>query len=223
MASVHGQALDHPSSRAGEDDRIRRRDFLHIAAGAFAAVGAAMAAWPFVDEMNPDLAALAAGEPIDVDIRPLAAGQMIVLRWHAYPIFIVNRTPKNLQALQSAALLARLRDPDSAVLQQPSYAQNWHRSVDPAHLVLVGICTHLGCIPHYRPDFGAADLAPSWPGGFFCPCHGSKYDLSGRVFQGVPAPYNLPVPPYRFISETILRLGENPPGQSFEVGDVEQI
>jgi ubiquinol-cytochrome c reductase iron-sulfur subunit len=170
--------------------------------------------------MNPDQAVLASGGPIDVDLKPIASGQMILVQWQSRPIFIVKRTPQNLQELQNPALLARLADPNSQALQQPGYAQNWHRSLKPEYLVLVGICTHLGCIPAYLPD---ATLASNWPGGFFCHCHGSKYDLDGRVFRGVPAPYNLPVPPYHFVSETNLRIGENPPGEKFRLDDIRQI
>ncbi|MGH7001054.1 MAG: ubiquinol-cytochrome c reductase iron-sulfur subunit, partial [Stellaceae bacterium] len=112
--------------------------------------------------------------------------------------------------------------PKSDVLQQPPYATNWHRSIKPEYLVLVGICTHLGCIPEFTPQLGGS-LGPAWPGGYFCPCHGSRYDLSGRVFSGVPAPYNLPVPPYHFLNDTTVRIGDNPPNSTFDFDSIEQI
>ncbi len=112
--------------------------------------------------------------------------------------------------------------PNSSVTQQPPYARNWHRSINPEYLVVVGICTHLGCIPKFEPDRGGF-LGRNWPGGYFCPCHGSKYDLSGRVFAGVPAPYNLPIPPYHFVAKQRVRIGENPPNQNWEFSSIEQI
>jgi ubiquinol-cytochrome c reductase iron-sulfur subunit len=132
------------------------------------------------------------------------------VRERSRPVFIVNRTPAAVKTLQDPKLLAQLSDPGSSEPRQPPYADNWHRSVKPEYSVLVGICTHLGCIPMFYPD--PSDNLPSanWPGGYFCPCHGSKYDLAGRVFNGVPAPYNLPVPPYRLVSDTTIRIGENP-------------
>ena len=124
---------------------------------------------------------------------------------------------------QNDALAARLKDPDSAVPQQPAYATNWHRSMTLEYAVLVGICTHLGCLPtlYAKPD--ATEPVSNWPGGYFCHCHGSRYDLAGRVHTGVPAPYNLPVPPHNFINETMIRIGENPAGASFELNSVVQI
>jgi ubiquinol-cytochrome c reductase iron-sulfur subunit len=119
-------------------------------------------------------------------------------------------------------VLALLSDPNSHVLQQPPYAVNWHRSVNPQYAIMVGICTHLGCVPAIYPNAGN-DPAPNWPGGYLCPCHGSKYDLAGRVFSGVPAPYNLPVPPYRMVSATSVRIGENPTGDTFDLNSIVQI
>ncbi len=200
-----------------------RRDFLYIATAAMAAVGVGATVWPFVDEMNPDARTLAAGGPIDVDIGAIASGQQIVVRWQEHPVFIARRTEAAVKGLQDPALLAQLRDPEAKVLQQPPYADNWHRSINPEWLVLVGVCTHLGCVPNYVPTPGGLEGVANWPGGYFCPCHGSKYDLAGRVFAGVPAPYNLPVPPCNFASEKVLRIGENPPGQTFDFNTVVQI
>ncbi len=199
-----------------------RRDFLTIAGNALAVVGAACVAWPLIDSMNPAQDTLAAGAPVDIDISKLQPGQQIVVLWRSRPIFVVNRTPDLLQTLQQPQDLALLSDPNSEVLQQPGYAKNWNRSLQPQYLVLVGICTHLGCIPSFMPQ--ANSVGPGWIGGYFCPCHGSRYDLSGRVYSGVPAPYNLPVPPYRFLNPTTIRIGENPPNEAdFSLDSVVQI
>jgi ubiquinol-cytochrome c reductase iron-sulfur subunit len=200
-----------------------RRDFLKLVTGATAAIGSAAAAWALIDSMSPAADVIAAGAPIDVDLSKLSPGQQIVILWRGSPILIVNRPPDALKTLQSASLLSRLSDPGSSVMQQPSYAKNWHRSVNPEYAVLVGICTHLGCLPSYFPQPSQDNPVPDWPGGYFCPCHGSKYDLAGRVYSGVPAPYNLPVPPYTFPSAKVLRIGENPAGETFELSAVVQM
>lgn len=200
-----------------------RRDFLYLATGAVAAVGAAFTVWPFIDQMNPDAATLAAAGPVDVDLSKVEPGQQIIVLWRSKPIFIVNRTQALLKELESPQMTARLADPKSEVDQQPSYANNWHRSIKPEYAVLVGICTHLGCIPKFFPEPSESEPTPGWPGGYFCPCHGSKYDLAGRVWSGVPAPYNLPVPPYRFVNDKTLRVGENPPGETFSFDAIVQI
>jgi ubiquinol-cytochrome c reductase iron-sulfur subunit len=143
--------------------------------------------------------------------------------WRARPIFIVNRPQSALATLTDPKLLAQLADPSSEDRQQPPYAVNPYRSIKPGFAVLVGICTHLGCIPKFFPDPSPSDPAANWLGGYFCPCHGSKYDLAGRVFKSVPAPYNLPVPPYRFVDDKTLRVGENPPGVTWDFGEILQI
>ena len=198
-----------------------RRDFLYVATGAATAVGFAFASWPFIDQMEPSSSVIAAGAPITVDLSPVAPGQQILIRWRKHPVFVVHRTDAVLNGLKSAALLSRLRDPTSDEEQQPSYAKNWCRSLKPEYLVVVGVCTHLGCIPTYMGAPGS--LGPSWPGGYLCHCHGSKYDLAGRVFKGVPAPYNLPVPPHNFSKPNALVIGENPPGNAFDLDSVKQI
>ena len=198
-----------------------RRDFLFVATGAFAAVGTAAAIWPLISQMSPDARTIAAGAPFDVDISAVAPGQQISVLWRGHPVFIVNRPAAALATLKDPVLIANLRDADSAVLQQPPYARNWHRSIDPQWLVLVGVCTHLGCIPLFEPN--RDQQGPGWPGGYFCPCHGSKYDLAGRVYKNVPAPYNLPVPPYRMVNAKTLRIGENPPGETFSFDEVTQL
>ena len=202
---------------------VRRRDFLYIVTAATAAVGGAFVAWPFIDQMEPSSDVLAAGEPVPVNLASVQPGQQIVVLWRSRPIFVVHRTPAILAELRKPALLNLLRDPDSTEMQQPAYAANWSRSIKPEYLVVVGICTHLGCIPQFHPVAGDTQLSPSWPGGYLCPCHGSKYDLAGRVFEGVPAPYNLPVPPYRFADNTTLIIGENPKGGTFSLSSVQQI
>jgi ubiquinol-cytochrome c reductase iron-sulfur subunit len=209
-----------PAGAHGHDGETRR-DFITLAATAVVGVGAACAVWPLVSSMEPAEDVLAAGVPIDVDISKIEPGQQIIVLWRSRPIFIARRTADELKTLQQASENSELRDPNSEVLQQPDYAKNWHRSVKEEYLVLVGICTHLGCIPEFQPQPGSE--GPSWLGGYFCPCHGSRYDLAGRVFQGVPAPYNLPVPPHHFLSDTMIRVGENPPNSTFDLNDIEQI
>jgi ubiquinol-cytochrome c reductase iron-sulfur subunit len=200
-----------------------RRDFLFIATAAAGAIGAIAAMLPMVDQLNPDASTLAAGAPIDFDLSKMQPGQQVVVTWRGRPVFVVRRTPDNLKTLQEAALVNRLADPHSAELQQPPYADNWHRSLKPEYGILVGICTHLGCIPNYEPLPSDMSAGSNWLGGYFCPCHGSKYDLAGRVFSGVPAPYNLPVPPYHFVNDTTIRIGENPAGTKFDFGSIRQI
>ncbi len=200
-----------------------RRDFLYLATGAMGVVAAGATLIPLIDQMNPDASTLAAGGPIDVDLAKLAPGENIIVRWRTHPIFILRRPDSLLKVLQSSELVSLLSDPDSTQHQQPPYAQNWHRSIKPEYLALVGICTHFGCIPQAFPQPSATTPTAHWLGGYFCPCHGSKYDLAGRVYKGVPAPLNLPVPPYRFVSDTILRVGENPPGVSYDLGSVQQL
>lgn len=210
-----------PSGHTGPEPV--RRDLLKLITISGAAIGAAAIAWPLIDSMNPSADVIAAGAPIDVDVSKIAPGQQVVVLWRGSPMLLVNRTPEALKTLQTPRLVSRLADPDSRVQQQPPYAENWHRSVKPQFAVLVGICTHLGCLPGYMPNPDATTPEPNWPGGYFCPCHGSKYDLAGRVYSGVPAPYNLPVPPYHFVDDKTLRIGENPTGEEFELSQVVQM
>ena len=218
MASSASTAtgIEHPEEPS-------RRDFLYIATATVGAVGAAATLVPLIGQMNPDASTLAAGGPVDLDVSKIEEGAQVVVYWRQRPVFVFHRSKDTLQALQSSQLTSQLSDPNSDQLQQPPYAANWHRSIKPEYSVLVGICTHLGCIPEFHPNPGEPSLGANWPGGYFCPCHGSRYDLAGRVFQGVPAPLNLPVPPYHFANDTTLIIGENPPGQSFDLGSVEQL
>lgn len=212
-----------PADPAAHQPAPTRRDFLYLATGALGLVGAGASLIPLIAEMNPDASTLAAGGPVDIDVSKLAPGQNVILRWRAHPIFILRRSAELLKTLQAPDVVSLLSDPQSQQMQQPPYAQNWHRSLKPEYLALVGICTHLGCIPQAYPQASATTPTAGWPGGYFCPCHGSKYDLAGRVYKGVPAPLNLPVPPYRFVSDAILRVGENPPGVSFDLDEVQQL
>jgi ubiquinol-cytochrome c reductase iron-sulfur subunit len=200
-----------------------RRDLLKLVTLATAAIGTGAVAWAFIDSMNPAEDVIAAGAPIDVDLSRVSPGQQIIILWRGSPILIINRTPDALKTLQSSEMVQRLSDPNSTVMQQPPYAVNWHRSVNPEYGVMVGICTHLGCLPGYFPQPSKDTPVADWPGGYFCPCHGSKYDLAGRVYSGVPAPYNLPVPPYTFPDPKTLRIGENPTGETFELSGVVQM
>jgi len=200
-----------------------RRDFLYLATAGFAGVGAAAALIPLIAQMNPDASTIASGGPVDFDVSKLAAGQQAMIFWRSRPIFIINRPAPALATLKDPQLVSQLSDPDSQQHQQPPYAENPYRSVKPEFAVLVGICTHLGCIPKFFPDPSPSDPVANWLGGYFCPCHGSKYDLAGRVFKGVPAPYNLPVPPYHFVNDQTVRVGENPPGVTWDFGEILQI
>ncbi len=187
-------------------DKSRRR-FLTVATSVVGAVGAVYTAVPFVLSMEPSARAQAAGAPVEADISKLEPGQLMRVKWRGKPVWIVRRTKAMLDALPT--LDGMLRDPKSEEPQQPPYAKNEYRSIKPEILVLVGICTHLGCSPTYRPDVAPDDLGPQWKGGFFCPCHGSRFDLAGRVFKGVPAQLNLVVPPYRFLSDTRILVGDD--------------
>jgi ubiquinol-cytochrome c reductase iron-sulfur subunit len=187
-----------------------RRKLLLVATsvvGAGAMVGAAV---PFVASMFPSERARAAGAPVEVDISKLEPGMLVQVEWRGKVCWVLNRTKEMLASLEQVR--SQLADPDSRVLQQPEYATNAHRSIKPEYLVLVGICTHLGCSPTFRPDVRAADMGADWLGGFFCPCHGSKFDLAGRVYSGVPAPTNLEVPPHKYVSDTLILIGEDSKG-----------
>jgi len=192
---------------SGDKTNTGRRRFLTAATTVVGAVGVGFALVPFVSSMQPSAKARAAGAPVRADISKLMPGQMIRVKWRGKPVWLVKRTDEMLETLTT--LVPELRDPDSVEPMQPDYAQNEYRSIRPEILVTVGICTHLGCSPTYRPDAGAADLGADWLGGFFCPCHGSRFDLAGRVYKGVPAPLNLEIPPHRYLSDNELVIGDD--------------
>ncbi|MBS0358912.1 MAG: ubiquinol-cytochrome c reductase iron-sulfur subunit [Proteobacteria bacterium] len=184
-----------------------RRQFLVRATSLLAGIGAAFTAIPFISSWWPSQKAKAEGAPVEVDISHLEPGELMTVEWRGKPVWILRRDKTMLSHLEGHD--DRLRDPDSRAEQQPDYADNPYRSINPEYLVLIGICTHLGCIPKYRPTL--AELGPEWPGGFYCPCHGSTFDLAGRVFKGVPAPLNLEVPPYKFVRDKVIVIGKEPP------------
>jgi ubiquinol-cytochrome c reductase iron-sulfur subunit len=176
-------------------------------AGGAASIGAAI---PFAASMFPSERAKAAGAPVEVDISAIAPGEMKIFEWRGKPVWVIRRTPQMVDSLKTAA--SRLTDPDSSASQQPAYAKNEYRSLKPDLMVMEGVCTHLGCSPQMKPVDAKAEMGADWAGGFYCPCHGSKFDLAGRVFRGAPAPTNLPVPPYSFLSDSTLRIGEDSKG-----------
>ncbi|WP_201600961.1 ubiquinol-cytochrome c reductase iron-sulfur subunit [Psychrobacter submarinus] len=189
-----------------EGVNVQRRRVLIASTAVIGAAGVAAVATPFVRSWTPSAKAEAAGAAVIQDIASIEEGQMIVVKYRGKPIYVVKRTEDMVNTLEPVEPL--LADPDSSASLQPEYAKNQTRSIEPGLLVVEGVCTHLGCAPNYRPEVGAADLGGNdWYGGFFCPCHGSKYDLAGRVYSGVPAPTNLPVPEYS-MAGTILTVGE---------------
>jgi len=194
------------------DDSVnnRKRRFLLGATTAVGTVGVIATAVPFVMSMWPSERAKAAGAPVEIDISKLEPGQKINVEWRGKVVWVIHRTKEMIANLPK--LDSRVVDPKSEVDHQPKYAKNEYRSVKPEIFVAVGICTHLGCSPTFRPDLAPADLGADWLGGFFCPCHQSKFDLAGRVFKGVPAPTNLFIPPYHFVSDTRIEIGEDEKG-----------
>jgi ubiquinol-cytochrome c reductase iron-sulfur subunit len=182
-----------------------RRHFLTVATAVTGGVGLAAAAVPFVSSFRPSARAQALGAPVEVDVSKLEPGALLKVEWRGRPIYILYRTEAMLEMLDKDVGL--LADPQSDESVQPDYAQNKNRSLRPELLVAEGVCTHLGCAPLPRFEVGPADLGADWPGGFYCPCHGSKFDLAGRVFAGVPAPTNLTVPPYRYINDGTILIG----------------
>ncbi|KMT65039.1 ubiquinol-cytochrome c reductase iron-sulfur subunit [Catenovulum maritimum] len=183
-----------------------RRRFLTVATSVVGGVGAVGAAVPFIASWNPSAKAKAAGAPVEVNISKLEPGQMLRVEWRGKPVWVVQRTPEMLEELTTHD--DKLRDANSEVEQQPEYAQNKYRSIKPEVFLAVGICTHLGCSPQYLPDSFSAQVE-GVPSGFFCPCHGSKFDMAGRVFQSVPAPTNLVIPPHKYLDENTILVGDD--------------
>ncbi|MDO5686330.1 MAG: ubiquinol-cytochrome c reductase iron-sulfur subunit [Neisseria sp.] len=182
-----------------------RRRFLTLATGAAGTVAVVATAVPFLASWSPSERAKAAGAPVEADLSKIEPGQLLTVAWQGKPVWVLNRTEQQLADM--ATLTDVLADPESAVEQQPDYCKNGTRSIKPEWWVAIGICTHLGCSPTYRPDLAPTDLGSDWKGGFFCPCHGSKFDLAGRVYKSMPAPTNLVIPPYKFMSDTLVLVG----------------
>lgn len=187
-----------------------RRRFLTATTAVVGGAGAVTALVPFIKSWEPSERAKNAGAPVLADISKVKEGQRLAVLWRGQPVWLINRTKALLDTLPTVD--DRLKDPKSIADQQPKYAQNENRSIKPEWLVMIGICTHLGCSPNYVPDIKPEPFDPEWKGGFFCPCHKSRYDISGRVFKGVPAPLNMVVPPYKFVDDTHVMIGVNPEG-----------
>ena len=220
-----GRAMSSPGAHHAyhASSEPKRRDLLSLIASAGAAIGLGAIAWPLIDFMNPSADVVAGGAPIDIDLSKIEPGQQIVVLWRGAPILIVNRTPAALKTLQAPTLISLLSDPTSSAHQQPPYADNWHRSIKPTYAVLVGICTHLdACRNISQPPTPPLRLRTG-PAAISARATGQSPDLAGRVYKSVPAPLNLPVPPYNFVNDKTLRLGENPPGQTFELSSVIQM
>ena len=186
---------------------LNRRNFLANLTKVMGGVGGIFAVIPFLSTMSPSEKAKSAGAPIEIDVSGLKPGAFKVVEWRGKPVWVVRRTAEMINNTQEDNDI--LTDPKSLEEHQPKYTQNKFRSLNPEYLVLLGICTHLGCSPLYKPNSKTAELGLDWKGGFFCPCHGSKFDLSGRVHRGMPAPYNLEVPPYYFASENKIIVGKD--------------
>ena len=184
---------------------LARRKTLVAATAVLGGIGVAAATAPFIWSMQPSERAKAAGAPVEADIAKLEPGALMTVEWQGRPVWVLHRSGEMLRRLGEDD--GRLSDPGSAVLQQPAYCRNPARSIKPEYLVSVGLCTHLGCVPTFRPDIAPADLGHEWPGGFYCPCHGSKFDLAGRVHKGVPAPTNLEIPRHAYLSDVRLIIG----------------
>lgn len=207
MGSEGLQALERASPSALTDhqpDPARRRALVAVTT-ALGGIGVAFATVPFIGSMLPSERAKAAGAPVEADISKLEPGTLLTVEWQGKPVWILRRTDAMLRLLGKDD--RRLNDPQSAVPQQPGYCRNPTRSIKPEYLISVGICTHLGCVPTFRPGIAPADLGPEWHGGFYCPCHGSKFDLAGRVYKGVPAPTNLVIPRYTYLRDSRLIIG----------------
>ena len=196
---------------ANDDVNRGRRRFLTATTAVVGGAGVIAAAVPFIKSWEPSARARSAGAPVMADLGQIEAGQMVTFAWRGLPVFVVNRTPEQLATLK--VIEPQLKDPESTnTEQQPEYAKNEARSVKPEWLVVVGICTHLGCVPDYFGVVKPEPFDPQWQGGFYCPCHKSRYDIAGRVYDGVPAPANLPVPEYHFVDDTHIQIGVGPEG-----------
>ena len=182
-----------------------KRKFLTVATSIVGGIGLGFFSVPFISSWFPSAQAKVLGAPIDLDLKKIGFGQKVTVSWRGQPVFVIHRPDALLDNLSFDD--TKLRDPLSNVSEQPSYTKNIYRSIKKNFFVVIGICTHLGCVPLYKPVIGS--LEQSWKGGFFCPCHGSKFDVSGRVFKGVPAPINLAIPPYKYLNDDVIRIGES--------------
>ncbi|MEM8499516.1 MAG: ubiquinol-cytochrome c reductase iron-sulfur subunit [Pseudomonadota bacterium] len=186
----------------------KRRRVLGVMTAAVGGAGAVGVVVPFIGSWNPSARAKAAGAPVTVDIGKIEPGGMVTAEWRGKPVFVLRRTEEALGNLPK--LVEKLKDPQSEASKQPTYVDASSRAIKEEYVVLLGLCTHLGCSPKLRSDVGAVDLGgEEWLGGFFCPCHGSKFDLAGRVYSGAPATTNLEVPPYRYVSDSVIVIGED--------------
>lgn len=181
-----------------------RRKFLTVTTSLVSGIGLGCASIPFISSCFPSAQAKALGAPVILDLKKISFGQKVTVSWRGKPVFVINRPDSLLEFLN---LESNLRDPLSNNSDQPINTKNIYRSIKKNFFVVIGICTHLGCVPLYKPNIGS--IEPSWKGGFFCPCHGSKFDVSGRVFKGVPAPTNLSIPPYKYLNDDIIKIGES--------------
>jgi len=203
---------------SSDRQKISRRSFLYATTAAVGVAGAAAAVWPLIDQMNPDARVRAASDIIEMDLSELRPAEQRIVEWQNLPISVVRRTPAMFQAMQDDKFVAQLFDPDSQTRQQPSYAKNWHRSIDPTYAVLVGICTHAGCILTYNKETSFISMA----GGYLCPCCASHYDPAGRAYSGITR-YNLAVPPHSFSGRSKILLGTNTSDEHFSLQSVERI
>ncbi|MGP1680303.1 MAG: ubiquinol-cytochrome c reductase iron-sulfur subunit [Burkholderiales bacterium] len=207
--TANDPTLAEPGNPDTASDPARRK-ILVAATGVAGGAALAAVSVPFIASMMPSERARAAGAPVSADAMGLEPGAQLTVEWRSKPVWILRRTEAMLKVLEDPRHLAKLADPGSDVKnQQPTYARNAYRSVNPEYLVVVGICTHLGCVPTFRPDIAPADIGPDWDGGYFCPCHGSKFDLAGRVWRNVPAPTNLVIPAHHFLSGTKVVIGRD--------------
>lgn len=205
------EQTDHPGEPMSTDesnaDRSRRH-FLVIVAATTGVIGTGLLAWPFLSSLRPSAKAQAVGAPVTVDVSLIEPGAQVTVLWRGKPVWVLRRSPEMIERMSHGHWIDELSDPNSSVdTQQPAYAKNPTRSLRPEIFVAVGVCTHLGCVPLFEPEATPRAFEEDWMGGYFCPCHGSKFDLAGRVTKNVPAPTNLVVPPHRYITADILEIG----------------
>jgi ubiquinol-cytochrome c reductase iron-sulfur subunit len=205
--SPQGWSTKMTDKTAGEEIDLGRRRLLTVATAATGAVGAAFVATPFLASWQPSARAKALGAPVEIDASKLEPGAMLKVEWRGKPVWVLRRTPEMLASLEKSTDF--LLDPQSEASTQPDFAKNPARAKNPEYFVVLGVCTHLGCSPLAKFTPGDVTVSADWPGGFYCPCHGSKFDLSGRVYKGVPAPSNLPVPPYAFLADGRILVGSD--------------